>query len=261
MEQKSKTQLIKLGLLQNNTGQIDGVPANPRYIKDKDFEELKTSILVFPQMLYLRPITYASGYVTLGGNQRRGALADISKLTFKQIEKLLKANADFKENPPEDQAETFEFWKTFLQTNEVPAQDASNLSTYKMREFVIKDNVNFGENDFKKLKAEWGLDKFKDWGGKIPDNWVDPEELGDTFKLPSGDKEPFQQITFTLSDAQTALIKQALSAAKKTDAFKEYDFDNQNANGNAIFYIVKELALKHSDLELTDDEGDENGEG
>lgn len=183
---------IKLGLLKNNTGQIEGVPANPRYIKDAEFEKLKTSILVFPQMLFLRPITYAGDYVTLGGNQRRGALADIAKLTIKQIEKILNANSDYLDNPPEDKAETLQFWKEFLKLQIIPAQDASHLSTYKMREFVIKDNISFGEDDFNILQAEWGVEKFIAWGGTMPENWgvpaPEPEQpkgkLSDVFIVP-----------------------------------------------------------------------------
>lgn len=47
---------VNLAQLQTNTGQIDGVPPNPRLIKNKEFEELINSILVFPKMLLMTNI-------------------------------------------------------------------------------------------------------------------------------------------------------------------------------------------------------------
>ena len=84
-----KTDWVSLFLLKVNTGQIDGVPPNPRFIKNKDFKNLINSILIFPKMLFLRPITYAQDYVVLGGNQRKEALIEISKMTFSEIEEFL----------------------------------------------------------------------------------------------------------------------------------------------------------------------------
>ena len=244
MELLNKTALINIFALQENVGQMEGVPKNPRFIKDKDYEALKVSILLFPTMLFLRPITYAiheGEKVILGGNQRRAALVDIYKLTIKQVKKLLEKNAEFQENPEADQNEIIEFWERFLETGEVPAQDGTSLSVYKKKEFVIKDNIGFGETDFSIIIADWGRDKFEAWGGKVPAEWIDPEKLGTDFNLPSGDKNPFQQMTFTLSDLQAEEVKKALSNVKQAEAFKECDFDNTNSNGNALFFIVQKF--------------------
>jgi len=60
-------------------------------------------------------------------------------------------------------------------------------------------------------------------------------------ELASGDKSPFQQMTFTLADGQAEIIKEAIALAKKDI---NYDFlermGNENSNGNALFMIVKE---------------------
>lgn len=60
-------------------------------------------------------------------------------------------------------------------------------------------------------------------------------------EIETGDRKPFQQITFTLADGQAELIKQAIATAKKD---KNYDFvesmGNENSNGNALFMIVQE---------------------
>ena len=69
--------------------------------------------------------------------------------------------------------------------------------------------------------------------GIVPDDtWADV--LGG---LPDGDKSPFQQMTFTVSDAQADTIKQALRRAQKAEAF--IDTGNENSNGNALARICE----------------------
>jgi ParB-like chromosome segregation protein Spo0J len=67
---------------------------------------------------------------------------------------------------------------------------------------------------------------------------LNPDEFGEGFNLPSGDKEPFQQMTFTVADEQAELINECLSEAKK-----ELDVDtfgNENGNGNALYKVFFE---------------------
>lgn len=47
---------IQIELIETNKGQIEGVPANPRVIKDKKFKKLVKSIEENPEMLDLREI-------------------------------------------------------------------------------------------------------------------------------------------------------------------------------------------------------------
>ena len=68
-----KVENIKISLLRNNTGQIEGLPSNPRTIKRSDLEKLKKSLSESPEMLNLREIIvypYEGKYVAIGGNQR-----------------------------------------------------------------------------------------------------------------------------------------------------------------------------------------------
>jgi site-specific DNA-methyltransferase (adenine-specific) len=68
----------------------------------------------------------------------------------------------------------------------------------------------------------------------------DESQFGLEFELPDGDKEPFQQMTFTLSDQQVDEIKEALLLAKDNNDVETYG--NQNGNGNALYRIVSEWA-------------------
>jgi hypothetical protein len=69
---------------------------------------------------------------------------------------------------------------------------------------------------------------------------INEEDFGTSFELRDGDKEPFQQMTFTLSDQQVDKIKEALSLAKDNNDVETYG--NENGNGNALYRIVSEWA-------------------
>lgn len=72
----------------------------------------------------------------------------------------------------------------------------------------------------------------------------DPDEWGDAFgALPDGDKSPFQQMTFTVSDDQAEQVQAALSAAKGMGAF--VDTGNENSNGNALARVCETFLTEH----------------
>lgn len=128
---KIKTQQVALSKLHLNTGQIPGVPKNPRYIKDERFEALKKSIQDDPEMLELREIiAYDNNgeLVIVGGNMRYRAMKELG---FK--------DAPVKVLPQETAAE-------------------------KIRAFIVKDNVAFGSNDWDILGNEWEVDELMDFG-------------------------------------------------------------------------------------------------
>jgi len=63
--------------------------------------------------------------------------------------------------------------------------------------------------------------------------------MGEGFSLPNGDKAPFQQMTFTLADAQAMVIQNAINDIKQTDEYKFAEtHGNENSNGNALYLIV-----------------------
>jgi DNA modification methylase len=106
-------------------------PKNPRLIKDDKFKKLVNSIKEFPQMLELRPIVVDENNIILGGNMRHKAC----------IEAGLK---------------------------EVFIVQAKDLTEQQKDEFIVKDNVGFGEWDWDILANEWDTDKLQDWGLDLP---------------------------------------------------------------------------------------------
>ena len=173
-------------------------PKNPRVIRDGKFQKLVKSIQEFPDMLNKRPLivfTDTDGkYVVLGGNMRLKAL---NELKFKEIPVIL----------------------------------ADEWTEEQKAEFLIKDNVGFGEWDWDQLANEWDAEKLDDWGLDLIGFDLNSDELGTEFTLPDGDKAPFQQMTFTLADEQAEQIKNALIDIKATDEYKYVEtMGNENTN-------------------------------
>jgi ParB-like chromosome segregation protein Spo0J len=109
-------------------------PENPRVIKDVNFEKLCESIKSFPKMMELRPIVIDESNIILGGNMRLRAL---QYLKFKEI--------------PD---------KWVKKSNE--------LTEKEKKEFIIKDNVGFGEWNWDELSNVWEVEELKSWGLNIP---------------------------------------------------------------------------------------------
>jgi hypothetical protein len=180
-------------------------PNNPRIIKDDKFAKLVKSINEFPQMLNLRPIVVNDDMVVLGGNMRLKACKEAG-------------------------------------LKEIPIIKASELSEQQQKEFIVKDNVGYGEWDWSDLANNWDSEQLEDWGLDIP-GFSDVEDLGENFSLPDGDKAPFQQMTFTLADEQATQIKNAIDEIKGTEEYKYAEtMGNENSNGNALYLIIMQWA-------------------
>jgi len=112
---------------------------NPRIIKDDKFKKLVKSIKDFPEMLKLRPIVVNDEMIVLGGNMRLKACKEAG-------------------------------------LTEIPIIKASDLTEEQQREFIIKDNVGFGEWDWDIISNEWDTEKIQEWGLDLP-LFEDPEVL------------------------------------------------------------------------------------
>jgi hypothetical protein len=204
-----KAQLVKVKDLKNNTGQIEGLPKNPRILKDDKFIKLKKSLEDDPEMLQLREvIVYDNNgeLIVICGNMRLKALKELG----------------IKEVP------------TKILPIDTPIE--------KLKAYTIKDNVSFGDHDWS-LLSEWDSEQLEDWGLEVVGFDLDSDELGTDFTLPDGDKAPFQQMTFTLADEQAEQIKNAISDIKETEEYKYAEtMGNENSNGNALYLIIMQWA-------------------
>lgn len=122
--------------------EIKSNPNNPRIIKDDKFHKLVKSIKEFPKMLEIRPIVVNQDMIVLGGNMR------------------LKASKE-------------------AGLKEVFIVKADDLTEDEQKQFIIKDNVGFGEWDWDMLANEWEADLLEEWGLDVPELTITEEPAAD----------------------------------------------------------------------------------
>ena len=129
--------------------EIKNNPNNPRILKDDKFAKLVKSIKEFPKMLEIRPIVVNSDMIVLGGNMRLKACKEAG-------------------------------------LKEVPIVLADDLTEDEQKQFIIKDNVGFGEWDWEMLANEWEADLLDEWGLDLPDFSVteEPTAYEDDYEMP-----------------------------------------------------------------------------
>lgn len=119
-----------------NIAEIKPNPKNPRVIKDDKFKKLVESLRTFPQMLDKRPLICVTDPVDglifpLGGNMR------------------LKAAQE-------------------LKMAKLPVEMADDWTEEQRQEFIIKDNVGFGDWNWQELQADWDTEQLSEWGLDVP---------------------------------------------------------------------------------------------
>jgi len=175
---------------------------------DAQIKRIAKSIQEFERMMSIRKIIIDEENNILGGNKRYFAL---KKLGYKEI--------------PDEWIER-----------------VTDLTEEQKREFIVKDNAHWGSEWDYELLGEWNID-LDAWGVPEIGFEVNADEYGEDFSLKDGDKEPFQQMTFTFADEQAVQVKNAMADIKKTEEYKNIEtFGNENSNGNALYLIVMQWA-------------------
>lgn len=131
---KVEVKEIPIDQVVENTGQIPGVPENPRRINDEDFELLKKSINESPEMKRqdeVKVYPYKGQFVAIGGNHRTRAYKELG-------------------------------WKTVL--CKILPEDTPKE---KLQEYIMKENMQYASNDPYKLQ-NWDKDQLNDWGVDLP---------------------------------------------------------------------------------------------
>ena len=120
-----------MNIIKVKISEVKNNPSNPRILKDDKFRKLVQSIKDFPKMLEIRPIVVNNEMIVLGGNMRLKACKEAG---LKEI---------------------------FI----IKAED---LTEDQQKEFIIKDNVGFGEWDWEQLANEWDNEELEEWGLDVP---------------------------------------------------------------------------------------------
>ena len=186
---------------QRKISELNPAEYNPRQLTDKQYKQLKKSLKTFgcvePVVINSNPMRKD---IIVGGHQRCKVWADLGNDT--------------------------------IPTVEVELDEAAEM------ELNVRLNKNTGEFDFDMLSSYFDMEVLKEWGFQDYEFGMTlDDDMTDDFDLPDGDKEPFQQMTFTLADAQAEAIKEALTLAKPEIV---ETFGNDNGNGNSLYAIVKQ---------------------
>ena len=144
--------------------QIKANPNNPRTIKDDKFFKLVQSLKDLPEMAKVRPVVVNQDMVVLGGNMRLKAMQEVG------LQVIPITIVDWDED--------------------------------KQRQFIIKDNVGYGEWDFDMLANEWDIAELNDWGLDLPNNLLkDIDDLGEEINT---DSDTNWMINITCTDENQA---------------------------------------------------------
>jgi len=170
---------IDIKRLELNKGQVEGLPKNPRFIRDERYKALVKSIEDAPEMLKLREllvVEHGSKFVVIGGNMRLRACKELGMET--------------------------------VPCKVLPA----DTPVAKLREYAIKDNNGFGEDDWDVLANEWDAEELEDWGMELPMDWDDDNiQLETGAGAAAGDEQAKIKVgktTIFLTDEEVEILEQ-----------------------------------------------------
>lgn len=186
------THVLPCEVIEMNDGQLEGLPKNPRYIKDERFAKLKLSLEQSPEFLEANPLKVYpldnGHYIIIGGNMRFLAGKEVG----------------IKEFP------------CYIFKKETTVE--------KLKEFVIKDNIAFGSTDWDALaNDDWDVSDLEDWGMDVSflggDDSVDIDDLFE--EKPVEEKEKVTKITVSVPEEFNEQLSEIMDAVKEAVAAYE----------------------------------------
>lgn len=186
-KQTQANKKIPLSEIELNEGQLNGLPSNPRFIKDEKFASLVRSLQESPEFLKARPLLVFQmkngKYITIAGNMRLRALRELG-------------------------------------AKDVPCYVfPKSTSVKKLREYTIKDNMAYGQIDWDNIANEWEPEELKEWDFEMPEDW-----FGDVPELPKNEEEE-EATTGTEAEKQPEVETMLNEATKQAaeEILKQYD--------------------------------------
>lgn len=181
------THILSSSVIETNEGQLEGLPKNPRYIKDERFAKLKLSLEQSPEFLEANPLKVYplndGKYIIIGGNMRYLAGREVG----------------IKEFP------------CYIFKEETPVE--------KLKEFLIKDNIAFGSTDWDCLANDgWEVNELEEWGMDVSFLGGDDTNIDSLFEEAGKQDEKEKAIKITVSipeilTEQLEEIKEAIKSA------------------------------------------------
>jgi hypothetical protein len=183
-------------------------PNNPRIIKDDKFNKLVKSINEFPQMLKLRPIVVNDDMIVLGGNMRLKACREAG-------------------------------------LKEIPIIKASELTEEQQKEFIVKDNVGFGDWNWEDLANDWDAEDLENWGLDIP-GVSDSEQIEGEVKISNELDQQSNYIVLKFSTDIDWLQVQSIFQLESTYSLRQNGKTWSKGVGRVIDGVDAILKIKES---------------
>ena len=181
-------QEIKISKLEVNKGQVEGLPKNPRFIRDERYKALVKSIEDAPEMMWLRElivVEHGNKFVVVGGNMRFRACKELG-------------------------------WKS-VPSKVLPADTPPK----KLREYARKDNIAFGEDDWDATANEWDAEELQEWGVELPMDWgQEPATNASNSEIDVDDFSDKIEVKLYFSIDEHAFIQQRLGTDKEQEILK-----------------------------------------
>lgn len=181
------THILASEVIEMNDGQLEGLPKNPRYIKDERFAKLKLSLEQSPEFLEANPLKVYpldnGHYIIIGGNMRFLAGREVGITEF----------------------------PCYIFKKDTPVE--------KLKEFVIKDNIAFGSTDWDALaNDDWDVSELEDWGMDVSFlGGDDSTDIDDLFEeKPVEEKEKITKITVSVPEALNDQLGDIMEAIKES---------------------------------------------
>lgn len=208
-QQPVESIVLRVADIDANTGQVPGIPANPREMAEIDFETLKTSMqrdAEYTKINELIVYPHQGRWVAISGNMRlRAAIAlGWQTITAKKI------------------------------TEDTPPAVVAK--------YILLGNASFGQWDFNALVDKWSAVELEATNITVPSDFEQPspEDFGDDFSLPEGEQTRERTMTFTLSAEQSDYIDRIIEQVKNAGIPTGECFGNSDDEANIIYAISKQ---------------------
>lgn len=209
-------------------------PDNPRTMSEFMEGKLIESILVFPNMLELRPILINKTNLVIGGNQRVTVLNKILEMDPMEIEDFLFNQKKYRKASSEEQQALLEFWEKWKSEPVVPVRILDNITLEEEKEILVKDNLHYGEDDVDVLKKHFDRESIGDYLGTVAWNLYDYSDKMNDQMLDT--KKTYPQrfkcgyVECQITDEEFRLLNEALD---------KYLAENDGISDGFLTYIME----------------------
>lgn len=206
---------------------------NPRTLSEFMEGKLIESILVFPKMLEVRPIVVNEEDCVLGGNMRLSVLKKIAEMDEDLLEDYMLNQKKYRQMGREERGELLEFWRKYKEHPVVPVRRANELTKEEEREFLVKDNIHYGEDDMDILRHNFDREAYGDYTGNVAWNFygyedkINDKELEITKKFPERFKCGYVECQMTNAEYKVLC-----------ELFAKYIEENEGNSDGFLTYLL-----------------------